>query len=72
MLHLENIPSRLKQRNQWILWRGKPKANGKLDKIPFDPRTGSGIDHFNPENQLSFDECVSIWNQFKSAVSGIG
>ncbi len=29
------IPERVRQRPQWVVYQAKPKANGKLDKVPF-------------------------------------
>ena len=72
MLRAENIPEKLRARLQWITWRSRPKGNGKTDKIPYDPRTNSNIDHSNPQNQLAFLDCLKLYNQHQDRVSGIG
>src|SRR5947209_8338125 len=38
-VHPEGIPDELKARPQWVVWKGKPKENGKLDKLPYNPCT---------------------------------
>ena len=72
MLRAENIPEKLKALPRWITWRSRPKGNGKFDKVPYCPRTDSNIDHFKPENQLSFEECLELYSQHQDRVSGIG
>ena len=72
MLRAENIPEKLKAHPQWICWKSRPKGNGKTDKIPYDPRTDSNIDHLNPQNQLTFEDCLKLYNQHQSRVAGIG
>ena len=40
----ENIPSELKQLNQWVVWKSfKVKEDGKFDKVPVDPKAGYRI-----------------------------
>ncbi len=39
-VRVETIPEELKARPQWVNWRAVEKDNGKLDKHPYNPRTG--------------------------------
>jgi len=65
-----NIPAELKRPRQWICWKGVPKDNGKLDKIPKNPRTGRNAQTNNPPTWDSFDEAVKA--QRKYGFDGVG
>jgi DNA polymerase-1 len=72
MLRAENIPEKLKALPRWVCWKSRPKGNGKTDKIPYDPRTNSNIDHLNPRNQLTYKDCLKLYDQHQDRVTGIG
>ena len=36
----ENIPAPMKEFWHWIVWKAVLRENGKLDKVPYNPRTG--------------------------------
>ena len=67
---IKNIPEALKQRNQWIGWKAKPKGNGKIDKLPVDPRTGKVSDANDPSIHCSFEEALDGVKLFELAGPG--
>jgi hypothetical protein len=66
----ENIPEELKKTDQWVCWRGEPKGNGKLDKIPVDAKTGSNASSTNPATWATFTQAVD--RAQTDQLSGIG
>jgi primase-polymerase (primpol)-like protein len=66
----ENIPDELKSLSQWVGWKGKPKENGKLDKIPIDPKTGNNASSSNPHTWGTFQEALDAISTFD--LSGVG
>jgi putative DNA primase/helicase len=58
---LAAIPAQLKTRRQFVLWRGRDRANhpGKLDKIPMNPYD---LEHASTTDALTwgtFDQCAA-------------
>lgn len=59
-LFVQNVPELLRAERRWVAWRaGPPKANGKFDKVPIDPRSGRPINHLLPDNWLPFEQAVA-------------
>src|SRR5205823_4177300 len=61
---LDHIPAALKERRQWVLWRGADRIDQqtgevKLNKIPIDPQTLRHADTTDPTTWGTFDHCVS-------------
>ena len=54
----ENVPRILYMHHQWINWKPREKTNGKIDKIPIDPRS------LRPAKTND----RSTWGDFKTAV----
>ena len=54
---LDNLPSELKQIPQWVLYKLERKPDGRLSKIPVDPKTGRYADKTNEY----------IWHAFADA-----
>jgi DNA polymerase I-like protein with 3'-5' exonuclease and polymerase domains len=67
---IKNIPGTLKERRQWIGWRAQPKGNGKIDKIPVNPKTGEVSDATDSSIHCSFEEALAGVKHFK--LSGPG
>ncbi|OPX90290.1 MAG: hypothetical protein A4E53_01176 [Pelotomaculum sp. PtaB.Bin104] len=67
----ENIPAELKQLPQWVVWKARRKNNGKVDKIPFDPKTGRAASTTNPETWSTFDHTVEV-SRNGGGYAGIG
>ena len=67
---IKNIPEALKQRYQWIGWEAKPKANGKIDKLPVNPKTGEVSDANDPSIHCCFEEALGGVKLFQ--LSGLG
>ncbi len=67
----DNIPSLLKDCDQWVIWRAGPiKPNGKFDKIPCDPATSRNIDGQAPENWLTYEAALAAHDS--GCADGIG
>ena len=71
IINNDNIPDELKARNQWVWWRAKPKADGKSDKIPMDPKNGKAASHSNPETWTSFEQATQ-YHESHANSAGIG
>src|SRR5262245_3175536 len=61
---LDHIPQCLKQRPQWVLWRGEDRVDQqtgavKLNKIPVNPQTLRNADTTDPATWGTFEQCVT-------------
>ncbi|MGA2935727.1 MAG: hypothetical protein ABSF52_01325 [Syntrophobacteraceae bacterium] len=65
-----NIPGELKERRQWVAWKGVPKENGKLDKIPINPKTGHEAKPNHPDTWASIQEALIATETY--GLDGIG
>ena len=45
----DHIPIELRERPLWVCWKGKVK-DGKITKIPINPKTGKMASHSNSES----------------------
>lgn len=67
----ENIPNELKEYPQWICFRlGPVKLNGKRDKLPIDPRTGTLASVSDARTWGPFDDAVKAF--VREGYDGIG
>ncbi|TSA10062.1 MAG: hypothetical protein D4R79_12335 [Comamonadaceae bacterium] len=65
------IPTMLKELPRWVAWRaGPPKASGKFDKVPIDPKTRRNVSANDHANWLSFDNACAVYDAGRC--SGIG
>jgi primase-polymerase (primpol)-like protein len=63
-IDLGRIPAVLKDRPQWVLWRGTDRVDRttgglKLNKIPIDPQSMHNADTTDPRTWGSFAHCVA-------------
>ena len=70
-INFDVIPIELKRLKQWVSWRGKPRPDGKLNKIPMNAKTGNGASHSDPETWSSFD-VAKAYHDSHSESAGIG
>lgn len=63
----DNIPVELRD-GKWCVWRAKPKANNKFDKVPYNGL--SALSTAQPDTWLSFDQAVSLYRG--GGFNGIG
>jgi hypothetical protein len=73
-VHPEGIPDELKQGNQFVVLRlGKPRADGKRPKEPYDPK-----DHFerassdDPSTWGTFEQAIAAYAEPLNKLHGIG
>lgn len=66
----ENIPDELKAAPQWVCWQGKQLDNGKLSKIPIDPKTGRAASTIDPTTWGEFGGALDYYRSGKA--DGIG
>jgi len=65
----ENIPDPLKILGQWVVWRAEER-NGKMTKVPYDPKTGKKAKSNDPNTWGSF---TAAWEAYqKGGYTGIG
>lgn len=69
-VHVEVIPSELRERHQWLVWRLATAKGGKLKKLPLLPGTRKSIDITSPGNLLTFAEAQAAYRTGR--YSGIG
>ena len=65
-----NIPIDLTRLPQWVTWSGTSGANGKLGKIPIDPKSGRHAKSNDPTTWASFGEALSFCR--KRGLPGVG
>ena len=70
-VHVENIPEELKAVNQWVPWKKAKRENGKIAKIPVNPKTGRNASVSNPSTWGSFDVALKYYSD-NSSMAGIG
>lgn len=63
----ENIPSELKEIEQWVCWKAEDR-NGKISKVPINAKTGGYAQSNNPATWVKFEQAVEMSKHF----SGIG
>ncbi len=68
----ENIPTELKGYKHWLVWKGIPKENGKIDKPPLQVANGYNADITNPAHWGTFEEAVAIARKYPDKIDGIG
>lgn len=68
--NIERIPTELKERNQWVLWRLELR-DGKPTKIPYTParKKASSTDE---QTWTSFDNVIKTYEQSNGYFKGIG
>lgn len=65
------VPPELKRQKKWVVWKaGKPKADGKFSKVPIDPKTDRNINGNDPQNHMTFDRALELFQS--GCGSGIG
>ncbi len=67
----ENIPEELKQRPQWVLWKAVPRKD-KIDKIPYNGKTGKKAMSNLPGTWSNFDLVRKIYENSNGTYGGIG
>jgi len=65
----EGIPAELKERPQWVCWRGTLKADGHINKPPSRP-DGQGASHSDPADWSSFARVRAAYDH--GGFDGIG
>lgn len=66
---IESIPAELKQFNQWVCWRAE-KREGKITKVPYDPKTHRLASSTNPDTWGPFWQAVK--ESKSNGYNGIG
>jgi putative DNA primase/helicase len=71
-IQVGKIPEELKVLSQWVAWKLELR-DGKLTKIPINPKTGYNAASDNPETWASFDKAMGYYEQHKGpGCEGIG
>jgi len=74
---LDAIPQELRRLNQWVVWRYEKKKNGRLAKVPLDPketREPKRAKTNDPSTWASFEEAVKTYLEKRDEwhLAGIG
>jgi len=57
LINFNNIPEAIKKIPHWVIWK-KVLRNDRLEKLPYDAKTGSLANTTNPDT----------WNTYETAV----
>jgi len=57
----EGVPAEMRTYPAWVVWKGIPKQNGKLDKIPYTPGLGTKASTTDMRTWRSFEEAVAAY-----------
>jgi hypothetical protein len=71
-VNLDNIPKELTEYPQWVCWKAVPKADGKIDKVPFDAGTGKPAKSNDPATWRTYHEAVGFYEKNCQKLAGIG
>ena len=67
----QNIPVELRERPQWVCWRAMPKPNGKITKIPLNPKSPDRkASSTNPNTWASYKQAGATYHRHQC--DGIG
>lgn len=66
-----NVPASLKTLRQWVCYRTQARENGKLAKIPVDPKTLNDAKANDPGTWATFEEAVAAAQRHRLAGIGI-
>ena len=66
----DHIPIELRERPQWVCWKGRLK-DGKLTKMPINPQKGGMASHSKPESWGTYEQALARY-QGGNGVAGIG
>jgi hypothetical protein len=64
------VPAELRSIARWVGWKARLKPNGKLDKLPCSPHTGSVGDAHDPATWGSFEQAIAAMRRYR--LDGIG
>ncbi|WP_157532907.1 hypothetical protein [Hyphomonas polymorpha] len=68
----DNIPHELRAYRSWCVWRfEKPKGNGRLTKVPYNPLTRKHVSSADPNTWCDYATCVDA-ARAQSGWHGIG
>ena len=67
---LDAVPVELRSIARWVGWKARPKPNGKLDKLPCSPHTGSVGDAHDLATWGSFEQAMTAMRRYR--LDGIG
>lgn len=72
MINLNLIPAELKKYPCWVNWT-REEREGKLTKVPLNPKTGGNAQTNNPSTWASYDEAVRRYGECENErIEGIG
>ena len=65
------VPSTLKTRPNWLVWRFEDRGNTKPSKVPYSPKTKHGASVTNCKHWVSYDEALNYF-QYGGEYDGLG
>lgn len=69
----DNIPEELRNAPQWVAWRVETRANGRVNKIPVNVKTGSNASTADPNTWSSYENVLNYYqNADGNGIAGIG
>ncbi len=67
---VHNIPGELKDMNQWVAYKTVPGKNGRVEKLPVDPKTGDIAVTTDPSTWGTIQQALIATEQYR--LPGIG
>ena len=69
----QRVPKELKKFHQWVAWRSVLKPNGKISKVPINPKNGLNASPTNPGHWGTYSQALSYYFAHRQdGISGIG
>ena len=75
ILELTNIPSQLRDWDQWVCWKyqaDQPGGRDRTRKVPIDPRTHRFAKATDQSTWTAFDEAITVYERSHEDLAGIG
>jgi primase-polymerase (primpol)-like protein len=68
----EGIDDELKTFDHWIVWKAVPKDADRIDKVPYDPKSGKRASTTDSRTWASFTEALDALEASEGLYAGLG
>jgi putative DNA primase/helicase len=70
LLDADGVHEELKSFDHWVVWKAFPREDEKLDKVPFDAKTGARASTTDSRSWSTFDEATAAYE--RGPFDGVG
>jgi putative DNA primase/helicase len=57
----DGVHEELKSFDHWVVWKAVPRPDGKLDKVPYDAKTGGHASTTDSRTWSAFDDAIVVY-----------